>query len=248
MYNDNDLNDDIISPHEELLYMLMHELRGICHIIKANSEELSKIVSSKQVTNKTNEIQEISGELFDNAYLMSLWLDIADFELDPEFFASQELEPRSLYGKFYKALISFKRLAKKKNIDITLDGDSKTSIDMFPVIDILPYIFLDNALKYSPSSGDISITFNETPMYVLIEINSMGPLVISHEIPKLLEKGFRAKHAENFQGSGRGLAMAKFICDLHGAEIKIESKGQPIELDDIQYRSFIVNLTFPKEL
>lgn len=241
-------NEKIIN-HKELLEQLLHELRTVSHVIKASSEELSKTTNSKKSESlNVQKIQHYSNIIFDNAYILSLWLDIADFESNPHFFMQQELSPRSLWGKFKKVTTSFKRIADPKKIKIKTKGESATHLDLYPVIDILPYLLIDNAVKYSPSGSLIEIIFNETNNEINILVSSMGPTLKPHELEKIFESGFRAESAQKttIQGTGRGLALAKYICDIHDANIMATQGSTKFNFKNIEYGEFIISLSFKK--
>jgi K+-sensing histidine kinase KdpD len=186
--------------------------------------------------------------IFDNAYHISSLLDLVDFETNPDFFGNRKLESRSLHGKFYKASISFKRIAKNKQVSLNIQGKSDALLDMYPVIDILPYLLFDNAIKYSPKNSSVVVEVSEDVHFVNLTISSAGPTLDEDEETKLFNKGFRGKRAIELgiQGSGRGLALAKHICDLHGATIKANIEKKPITLQGILYSQFEIQLRFPR--
>src|SRR5687768_11221657 len=129
---------------------------------------------------------------------------------------------RNIYGKFYKAMLSFKRIAENKKIRIQPQGKSTALIYMYPIIDILPYLILDNAVKYSPMSGSISVQFSESSDFVDITTSSIGPSLEDEDLDRTFEKGYRGKRVleTNIQGSGRGLSLVKYICDIHDANVR----------------------------
>ena len=78
------MNDTNIN-YRELLFQLMHEMRQINHIIKSSSEIVSKSVAGNNIDK--NNLEYHSNQIFEHSYLVSLWLDIIDFEIDPDFFS-----------------------------------------------------------------------------------------------------------------------------------------------------------------
>lgn len=234
--------------YKGLLEQLLHELRVITHVIKSGSEILSKSVTGNNI-DKSNLLHH-SELIFDNAYLLSLLLDIADFELNPEFFSSQAKHSRSLWGKFKKASMSIRRIAKNRHISLNMDGESVALLDSFPVIDILPYILLDNAVKYSPSYGSVDISFDEDVSVVSVSVSSMGPALREDEIDMIFERGFRADSAEDSQivGFGQGLAMAKNICDIHEASISVKQGSVRTQYEGVTYAPITFNLVFRRQI
>ena len=87
---DDSLSTSYVSstPYRELLIRLMHELRELIYIIKSNSEIISKSISEKNIDRQALEFH--ADEIFKNTYLMSLLIDMVDYELNPEFFYSQK--------------------------------------------------------------------------------------------------------------------------------------------------------------
>jgi light-regulated signal transduction histidine kinase (bacteriophytochrome) len=232
------------TDYKFLLEQLLHEIRAISHVIKSSSEILSKGTAGNNLDRQG--IEYHSQLIFENAYLLSLWLDIGDFEIHPELFSQQELHSRSLWGKFQKSTLSFRRVVKNRNINLTMKGESKALLDCYPIIDILPYLILDNAAKYSPRHSSIDIIFEENYSSVSFEVTSMGPISEEHETPRLFEHKFRSQSAidTDVQGYGRGLALVKTICNLHNASIGIERGSDKIKFNDVNYSSFRIYAKF----
>jgi signal transduction histidine kinase len=113
---------------------------------------------------------------------------------------------------------------------------------------MLPYLLLDNALKYAPKESDINIEFLESIEFINVEVSSIGPSLKQGEIDHIFEKGFRGHEAKQMvkQGAGRGLAIAKHICDLHKAEIRVENGLDEFTLGGVTHSNFIVKMKFPR--
>lgn len=247
MFNEIDRMDKSTElNHKELLKQLLHEFRGINYVIKASSDILSKSISGENLDKPA--IEYHSQIITENAYLLSLWLDICDLELNPELFSQQEIRVTSIWGKFKKAALSFRRIMKSRNITLNISGESKALLDCFPVMDMLPYILLDNSVKYSPSHSAIEIKFSESSKKIDVEISSMGPVTDPSENEKLFDSGFRADSAlkSDVQGYGRGLALAKNICDLHGATIAITRSSNVVEYNGLNYSEFCLSINIPR--
>lgn len=81
---------------------------------------------------------------------------------------------------------------------------------------------IDNALKYTPEGGTVSITVeeNETNIYVIISDNGCG--IPTEHLPRIKEKFYKANQTKG--GSGIGLAIANEIVLLHSGSLRIESE------------------------
>jgi len=247
-YNDPD-EDDLVYDinYKDLLLNLLHEAHIISNVLSSYSEIIAKAVGGEKIDKQA--IESHAYKIFENAYLLSLWLNRTEFEIDPGYFETQALLPdTSLYGKFKKASINFKQIAKSKKIKMLVSGESTALLSLYPIIDMLPYLLLENALKYSPKDSDVSTEFVESLEFVELTVSSIGPTLRNGEIDHIFEKGFRGYEAAKMvkQGSGRGLALAKQKCDIHDAEIKIETGSEIFTFEDVPHSSFTVTIKFPR--
>lgn len=236
------------TQYKELLENLLHELASINSMIKTSAEILSK---SAKGNFDREAISHHSTVILENSFLLSTQLDISNYHLNPEYVTEVEkFDKRNLYGKFHKAILSFKRIAKEKNINIIANGNIQTLIDSKPVIDTLPILLLDNAIKYSPKGCHIEIDFDEDDKSVEVTISNTGPHVTSSEIQSIFKRAYRGNEAikTRLPGHGYGLDFVKFICDLHQATITVDSSNDITRIGDISYSLFTIKILFPKRI
>ena len=84
---------------------------------------------------------------------------------------------------------------------------------------------LDNAFKFTPEGGKITLSANEEPAALLVEVRDTGRGLSDEDKQKLFKPyqrlgGFRT-HAS---GLGLGLALSKMLVELHGGEMRVESQ------------------------
>lgn len=87
------------------------------------------------------------------------------------------------------------------------------------------YDLLDNAIKYSPEGGRISVRASATAGEVLVSVVDEGLGVPPEELPMLFERFHRGRVARDrgIAGTGLGLAICKGIVEAHGGRIWAES-------------------------
>ncbi|WP_146401117.1 PAS domain-containing hybrid sensor histidine kinase/response regulator [Pseudobythopirellula maris] len=86
---------------------------------------------------------------------------------------------------------------------------------------------LNNAVKYTPDGGDISLTLTSVGDSARIEIKDSGVGIPAESLSKVFEL-FTQLEIERLSGGsglGIGLALVKEFVDLHGGVIEIESAG-----------------------
>jgi signal transduction histidine kinase len=84
---------------------------------------------------------------------------------------------------------------------------------------------LDNAIKYSPDGGQITLSAETTRGEVVIRVSDGGLGVSAPELGKLFEQFYRGPMARirEIPGDGLGLAICKGIIEAHGGRIWAES-------------------------
>ena len=85
---------------------------------------------------------------------------------------------------------------------------------------------LDNALKYSKDSPEISIQAWSDEENVFLEVHDKGIGISKEEQRKVFEKFYRSDniHEGRIKGSGIGLPLVSHIIRAHGGEIFLESE------------------------
>lgn len=86
--------------------------------------------------------------------------------------------------------------------------------------------FMDNAIKYSPPKGEISISGRVLEDEIEISVEDHGNGIPEDQLHKVFEKFYRVDDEINRKnpGTGLGLAISKSIIELHGGIIWAESE------------------------
>jgi signal transduction histidine kinase len=86
-------------------------------------------------------------------------------------------------------------------------------------------IVLDNALKYTPAGGAVTVTVSAAGGGRVLAVRDTGVGIAPDVLPHVFERFYRGGPAEEREpGAGLGLAIAQWIADVHGAEIAIHSE------------------------
>ncbi len=87
-------------------------------------------------------------------------------------------------------------------------------------------ILLENACRYTPPGGSITLRATADTERVLLEVRDTGIGIAGEHLPRLFQRFYRVDSARSRQlgGSGLGLALAKWIADQHHATLIIESE------------------------
>ena len=85
---------------------------------------------------------------------------------------------------------------------------------------------IENALRYTPEGGMITLGAKQEDETLLIEVSDTGVGIAADDLPRLFDRFYRADPArQDDGGSGLGLAIARGIMEAHGGKIWAESDG-----------------------
>ena len=81
----------------------------------------------------------------------------------------------------------------------------------------------DNAVKYSPSHGEIKVRIQDKAETLAVSITNYGPDIPADKIGKIWGKFYQADESHASQGNGIGLAVVKQVVQLHGGTAAVKS-------------------------
>ena len=116
-----------------------------------------------------------------------------------------------------------KALADKKQIDlrtelpeapIWVEGHASSLRRLF-------LILLDNAVKYTPPQGRVTVSLKISDECAIAEIHDTGIGIAAEDLPHIFERFFRADRARSREtgGTGLGLAIGRWIAEAHGGTL-----------------------------
>jgi len=86
-------------------------------------------------------------------------------------------------------------------------------------------IVLDNALKFTPAGGRVRLDVSAQNGRAAVVVTDTGLGIPAEQLPHVFERFYRGERARHeAEGAGLGLAIARWIADVHGADIAIASE------------------------
>ena len=111
--------------------------------------------------------------------------------------------------------------AAGKAIDAKIDDNLSMNGDQKAIRQLVD-IFLDNAIKYSPEGGTITVKLKKSGRYIGLSVtNSTKTPVTKENIKHMFDRFYRADESRNSEtgGYGIGLSIAKSIVEVHKGKI-----------------------------
>jgi signal transduction histidine kinase len=234
---------------QEFVSVTMHEIRRLNLQIKSQAED---IIGKLQMDQKPHDIAYQIQSIFGTSTLITTRLDAYDFHVNPEVFATEPRRPVSIFAKFEKARHCLSMLAQRAGVTIRVFGDTRLSLRGILVLELVPVILLENAIKYSPRDQVIDVSYVNTydtsgTNYLEVVVSSVGPALLPGEAERVFDNKFRGEHAKRAKpGTGTGLHFAKLVCDLHDIKITATSNAEPsFEVDEVPYSTFRIKIVIP---
>ncbi len=119
--------------------------------------------------------------------------------------------------------------AARRAIAVTLPGAACVVLGDRLRLEQVVVNLVQNALKYSPNGGDISVDVGCAPDHAWMQVRDQGLGIPASALPHLFERFYRVPHgaAGAMPGMGLGLAVVRELVTLHGGTITVEStEGQ----------------------
>ena len=82
---------------------------------------------------------------------------------------------------------------------------------------------LDNAVKYTPSSGTVTVEVKNYELFSAVRVTDTGPGISEAEQAKIFGRFYRASGAWQTEGVGIGLYLTRQIAEKQGGYVKVES-------------------------
>jgi signal transduction histidine kinase len=82
---------------------------------------------------------------------------------------------------------------------------------------------LDNAIKYMPPGGSVTIRGRKDGELVAIEVADTGMGIAAHDLPRIWERLYRGDQSRTERGLGLGLSLVRAIVLAHGGTVDVSS-------------------------
>jgi two-component system phosphate regulon sensor histidine kinase PhoR len=203
-----------------------HELRTPVTVIRGYAETLSSDLIAKDPATAERFAQVIRNHAERLTALINDLLTLSQLEAQGQ---ALTLSPCDLGERLQHCCELVKPKAEEKGIAITTSPlpEGKILADAQRLEQIL-FNLLDNAVKYTPTGGAVTINVNNEGEMVRISIDDTGPGIPEAARQRIFERFYRADAGRSREagGTGLGLAIAKHLVGLHGGSIGVSNRRE----------------------
>lgn len=201
-----------------------HELRTPVTVIKGYAETLLSGALTTDPERAVGFLEKIDRHAERLGSLVSDLLVLSELEAGEK---PPQPAPVAIEGAVGHSCALLEEKARNKKISIDrhgIEGAPPVLADRGKLEQVMVNL-LDNAIKYTPENGSITISAKEEGGMVTILVADTGIGIPARDLPRIFERFYRVDTARSREqgGTGLGLAIVKHIIQLHGGSIAVES-------------------------
>lgn len=200
--------------------LISHDLKTPIAKIQAICDRLLAQSPPTEIVESLQSLRQESAEL--HRYIQSILkmsrVESRNFEIHKEASDINEM--------IETVVEQLRPLAQQKNLRLELDLEPIFSIEVdHLLIQEVILNLVENAIKYTPEGGLVSIRSQEIESEVVFSVEDSGPGIPLRDQTKIFEKFYRSPEQEHTtKGTGLGLYLVKYFVELHGGKVFLESR------------------------
>ena len=236
-----ELEKKLFSEASGDINLLVHDLRSISSSIYNSALQARMAVTRL----KFDEARTLIDNVICAQTVLKIRTDVLDYLNNPASVIDDA--DIDLQDKTRRVIEAFRPQATIKATSIKFTARGPMLINGPNIFEFIPYVLLENAVKYSPRGRDINVgIYNEESCYKFF-VTSVGPLIETSEREIIFDRGIRGRHAPTGLGSGIGLYVLSTVVRSHfGGRVAVEQdiSGEAEGPDDYYITTFTVELPY----
>ncbi|WP_339252482.1 HAMP domain-containing sensor histidine kinase [Sporosarcina sp. FSL W8-0480] len=182
-------------------------------LVDSDTPETDRNNYAKVIQSETERLSSLTKQL-----LLLTSLDQLESPLDSKRF--------SLDGQLMEIIRRHRWLLEEKQISLSMEMDEVEFSGDPAFLEKVWENLLSNALKYTPTGGEIEINLIDDEKDVLFKIRDTGVGIPEEHLKRLFDRFYRVDHSrtQEIEGTGLGLSIVHQVVKLHKGTVKVESQ------------------------
>jgi signal transduction histidine kinase len=152
-------------------------------------------------------------------HLLEVLLDVSAAEAGALALRRERVDMRSLVNR---AADLYREVAEQKNIRLAVELPGPAELEADPVrISQALSNLVDNALKYTPDGGRVTIGAEKEAGAVTVTVSDTGPGVPAGEREAIWRRLYRGDASRSQRGLGLGLTLVRAVAEAHGGSATV---------------------------
>ncbi|MDT8305224.1 MAG: ATP-binding protein [Anaerolineae bacterium] len=209
--------EELFRAQQRFLADVSHELRTPLTTIRGNVDLMRRMGGADGVS-----LNDIEAELERMTRLVNDLLLLARADVGSLPIAQEVVALDTVLLDVYRQV---KTLDPKVNVHLQ-EVDQVQVLGDADRLKQLVLNLVDNAVKYTPAGGEVSIDLTKDGGYAQLKVRDTGIGIAEEDIPFIFDRFYRVDKARTraHGGSGLGLSIARWIVDVHGGDIDVSSQ------------------------
>lgn len=214
--------EEMVEEQNRFISDASHELRTPLTVLKTSTEVALR--DRKMSASEARQILEENLEDIESLEILSEHLlRLAQYQKGRKVLEFEKVNIGKSAKKIYKKI---QVIADKKKIDLGLEvSDLYINADRISIEELI-LILMDNALKYTPKEGRVSLSIIKEGRNAVMKVSDSGEGIERKDILHIFDRFYRADRSRSknrIPGFGLGLPVAKRIVELHNGFMNVSS-------------------------
>lgn len=214
--------EEMVEEQNRFISDASHELRTPLAVLKTSTE-----VALRDRKMSASEARQILEENLEDIISLEMLsehlLHLAQYQKGRRTLEFEKVNIGESAERIHKKI---QTVADKKKINLELEvNDIYINADRISIEELI-LIFMDNALKYTPREGRVSLSVISEGRNAVIKVSDSGEGINRQDIPHIFDRFYRADRSRSktrISGFGLGLPVARRIVELHHGSMDVSS-------------------------
>ncbi len=210
----------LVTEIKEMTDHIAHDLRSPLTRIRGHAEVT--LTTAKSLTEYETMAADTIEECDRLLEMINTMLLISKTESGVDIISVEEVD---LVVLVHEACELFLPTTEDKGVQLTCEVPERSLLKADTrMIQRLLSNLLDNAIKYTPSGGSVTVSIVEQEENLVLIVKDTGIGISPSDLPRIFERFYRCDQSRSLEGIGLGLSLARAIARAHGGDIMAVSE------------------------